>query len=947
MQTIHITANSRLSAAIKHRTLLSSGNRVIETPVVMTLGQWWQTWQTSALFSGALTADVLPKKVLNGFEAQWLWEQLLQEVLDKGLQAEASDVADDHAIQAQSIALLNIHTTAKQLYQAWLLCAEWLPEDWQSDSIVSDETRLFKEVLQLYLTRLETKGWMDEALLSKQRLAWLCNEGVGKKQLPQRFCLHGFDDLSPNSKQWQSAVEALGCIVENDAEAVNETIQLPANGVSCYGAQDLFDEVQQVAIWAIQTLAKQLETKPFEQIKLAIVAPNVAEYKTALSQSLDEQLYLNGLANLASQTVKTNPQAKLYNLSLGESLSDVPLIENAWQTLNLFFQPDKTTPYQSWSQWLISPYTLGDLSQRQQADAQFRRLQWANIHWPKLMETSAASSLPKPLLEAIQSWLIKNKAPRKSSLSLSTFIDQAWSLLNTLGWPGNRTLQSEEFQQKTAFENALIEFSKLAEIGGKQSYAKWLGLLKRYLTELVHQPQSVGHQPIQIMGMLEAGGQAFDALWIMGLTNEAWPRMPSPNPFVPMHLQRKFHLPRSDANRELIYALQISQRLVNSAAQVVWSYPKQTGEATLLPSSILPTECIQPDNVKPYIAQPYKTLAEAIFGLRESQNGLLWEEDFYGAEIPLGSQSPGGTGILQAQSQCPLMAYIDYRLGAKYGLQQVEDSLQNTNQGTLIHEVLEHFWQETKTQVALLSLTEEQQVERLKTHITNAFEALQDSLAKGILAVEQARVLELCLQWLELEKERSSFSVIETEKAHLITLAGIDFKVIIDRVDQVEGKAVILDYKTGKASINRLHETPLAAPQLAVYLLAITQEVGGIGYALLHSDDGVKISAIVEEEAVLHNNRSVQVFAKLAAKEDGEYFETTWTDFLDSLKQQVIELAEQIQQGQAQMVFNKLADIEYAEGRLALRVPEVLQQRKNHENWNDENLVSDFAGETE
>ena len=134
---------------------------------------------------------------------------------------------------------------------------------------------------------------------------------------------------------------------------------------------------------------------------------------------------------------------------------------------------------------------------------------------------------------------------------------------------------------------------------------------------------------------------------------------------------------------------------------------------------------------------------------------------------------------------------------------------------------------------------------------------------------------------------------------------------------------------------------------MAVYLLAVTQDVGGIGYALLHSDDGVKISAIVEEEAVLYKNRSIQVFAKLAEKEGGDYFETTWTDFLDSLKQQVIELAEQIQQGQAQMVFNKLADIEYAEGRLALRVPEVLQQRKDYENLDSENLLSYFAGETE
>lgn len=937
-QTIYITANSRLTAVIKERALLSSGQKVIQTPTVMTLNQWWQLWQNNALFAGELQASELPKKVLSSFEAQWLMEQCLQEELDERLEgSQDSETETESDFKAQEIALLNIHTTAKQLYQAWSLSAEWLPSDWCEAHFLSNEAQLLQAVLQRYLKRLKSKNWQDEAIQTQQRLTWLNEKKVGQTQLPQRFFLHGFDDLSPNIQAWQLAVETMGCQVDMDSAVTNETIELPSNGLNCYAAQDVFDEVQQVAKWAINQVADLLKHKDFSNINVAVVAPNVADYKTALTQCLDEQLYLNGLQPLNTQVNSSSNQTKLYNLSLGEPLFSVPIIENAWQTLSLFLQPNKSTTYQAWSQWLISPYTQGDFSQRQQADAEFRRLQWANVLWPNLLETQAAKSLPRSLKDSL---LKAGESSQTNSLvSLADFINQAWSVLETLGWPGNRTLKSVEFQQKTAFENALVNFSKLADIGGKQSYSKWLSLLKRYLSELVHQPQSVGHQPIQVMGMLEAGGQEFDALWIMGLTNEAWPRMPSPNPFLPMALQRQFHLPRSDANRELSYAQQISQRLLLSANQVVWSYPQQTGEATLLPSSILPHHNQMPQSVKAYPKIDYQTLAESFYGLRKSQYGLLWEEDWQGAEIPLGQQAPGGTGILQAQSQCPLMAYVDYRLGAKYGFQQVEDSLQNTNQGTLIHQVLENFWLEVKTQVALLSLSHDDIVDKLNTHIEEAFESLQASLAKGLLEVEQKRVLELCLEWLELETQRSSFTVVEREKCHEITLAGIKFKVIIDRVDEVDGQKVILDYKTGKASINSLLKTPLAAPQLAVYLEAINEDVSGIGYALLHSDDGVKFSAVVEEEVVLYKQRSIQVFAKMAEKEGGDYYETTWIDFLESLKQQVVELATQIQQGQAQMTFESLNDIEYAAGHLALRVPEVLQQRKD-----TESLISEQEG---
>jgi len=933
MQTVHITANSRLTASIKQQAVLAAETKVVQTPKVMTLSQWWQEWQSAAALTGRLSTVEFPAKVLGAFEAQWLFESSLKSVLkNSAKQAEQSEQTEDNptGIDQDRIELLNIPSTAKQLYQAWKMTAEWIP-DWQGETLLqaqfaSAETELYKAVLKHYLAQLEKKNWQDEALFSQTLLQSL--RAADSSLLPERFVLHGFDDLTPNIKAWQAAVEAHGCVVESDSDAVlaNEkgVFQLQHQGLTIYPAEDIYDEVQQVSVWAIQQLADLVQQKPLAQIKIALVSPDVSEYKTLLTQALDEQLYLNGLGQLASQP---SNQSKLYNISLGESLLTVPLIENAWQTLTLFLQPKKNIAYQAWSEWLISPYTAGNFTQRHQADAEFRRLQWANLNWTNLLEADSAQKMPKALLKNIQNWLDGFADKSHYQVSLLEFIEQVWSLLSTLGWPGNRTLSSTEYQQKTAFENALTAFSALTDLSGKQSYSAWLQLLSRFLSEQVHQPQSVGYQPIQIMGMLEAGGQTFDRLWLLGLTNEAWPRMPSPNPFIPMSMQRALKMPRSNANRELLYAQQLSQRLVNSAEDVYWSYPKQTGEAALLPTSIFPAvDKVNKENVSRYSPVDYHSLAQSIYQQNDGPMRLEWQEDAQGLPLEQGSTAPGGTGILQAQRQCPLMAYVDYRLGAKYGFQQVEDSLQNTNQGTLIHAVLEMFWQEVQTQVAMLSLTAEEKREQLQTHIRNAFTELQHGLSEAIQKVEESRILELCLQWLELEESRESFKVVETEQQHLLRLAGIDFKIIIDRIDEVAGEAVILDYKTGRASIENLMKTPLAAPQLAVYLLAVEKQVAGIGYAMLHSDDGVKINAVVEDEEVINKVRTIKVFSKLAEKEDGDYYQTSWNDFLDHLKQQVLELAQQVQLGHAPMTFEKLTDFQYAEGYLALRVPEVLQQ---------------------
>jgi probable DNA repair protein len=474
----------------------------------------------------------------------------------------------------------------------------------------------------------------------------------------------------------------------------------------------------------------------------------------------------------------------------------------------------------------------------------------------------------------------------------------------------------------------------------------------------VHQSQSKGLQPLQLMGVLEAGGQSFDALWVMGLTDEAWPRSPNPNPFLPMRLQREAGLPRCDALRELVYAQRISARLKTAAPNIVWSYARQNAGAVLLPSPLLADLVSHADSadeasraVTDYLPKPYQTLAQVQFSLRDATAPLEWVEDAVAPPMPEHSHAPGGTSILQAQSQCPLMAFIDYRLGARFGLQTVTDGLQNTHQGTLIHLVLQRFWEITRSQTALLALSPEALQNRLSDLISQAFSELHGQLTAAYVPIEQARILELCLAWLTLEKTRPSFEVLALETTHLITLAGLEFKVIIDRVDRVNAQSgtlqtFILDYKTGTANIANLLKTPTKAPQLAVYLHALNsldelRDIGGIGYGLLHSDDGVKLSALCESVDILPKSRAISVFSELADKENGDYYQVAWGDFLEALRQQVLDLALQIKQGSAPMQFERLDDVQYAHGRLALRLPEVTAQWHLSRTDDDDALAND------
>src|SRR5690606_10089389 len=100
------------------------------------------------------------------------------------------------------------------------------------------------------------------------------------------------------------------------------------------------------------------------------------------------------------------------------------------------------------------------------------------------------------------------------------------------------------------------------------------------------------------LGLFEATGMSFDALWIAGLDDQALPAAPHPNPFLPLSLQREHGMPQSSARREQEFARQLFDGLLCSAPDVICSFAERDGDAerraSPLVESLPPAEPVEP-----------------------------------------------------------------------------------------------------------------------------------------------------------------------------------------------------------------------------------------------------------------------------------------------------------------------------------------------------------------
>ena len=93
---------------------------------------------------------------------------------------------------------------------------------------------------------------------------------------------------------------------------------------------------------------------------------------------------------------------------------------------------------------------------------------------------------------------------------------------------------------------------------------------------------------------------------------------------------------------------------------------------------------------------------------------------------PISSRKPfsGGTGIIKDQALCPSEVSPTQPLRAEK-LDEPDIGIDNMSRGSLVHTLLELFWDKTVDQQTLLSLTEEALVSSLRDAVSGALERLE------------------------------------------------------------------------------------------------------------------------------------------------------------------------------------------------------------------------------
>ena len=152
--------------------------------------------------------------------------------------------------------------------------------------------------------------------------------------------------------------------------------------------------------------------------------------------------------------------------------------------------------------------------------------------------------------------------------------------------PGDAPLSSAEYQARIAWNKLLVDFGGLEAVQPRLARDEAATLLRELAAETVFQPEGP-EASIQILGLLEAQGLAFDALWIAGLSAERWPPAPQPNALLPTYWQRERNLPRSSAAREMAYARALTERYLRAAPCVVLSHPTQRDQHDCGPSALI------------------------------------------------------------------------------------------------------------------------------------------------------------------------------------------------------------------------------------------------------------------------------------------------------------------------------------------------------------------------
>ena len=798
-----VTPNRRLAAALAREfdeAQQSCGKTVWEAADVLPFSAFVARCYEDALYSD-LGADLA--LVLAPEQEHALWEGIVRE-------SEAGG------------ALLSPAKAAAQAREAWQLLHAWRLGARLKSFALAEDARAFADWAWRYEGYTHRDRHTDAARAPDVAAALLAEPALRK---PALLVAYAFDIVTPQERDFFKALGAAGAVLRAARPAPRESrsARLP-----CASPRE---EILAAARW----VRARLEANP--RARIGVVVPELARLRRRIARVfadiLDPGRALPG----------ANARALPFNFSLGEPLAERALVHDALLILELASQ--QPVDFSRASRILRSPFLAGgekEMAARARFDSALREHCGPAIALDALLgaiSQSADGNSGCPILRQ-RFGALSDTVRRRSSGSMTP---GDWgrhfaALLAAAGFPGERALDSAEYQTLKKWHETIAAYAATERVASKLPFDAALAQLRRLAADTPFQPEAP-QLPVQVVGVLESAGIEFDHLWVLGLTEEAWPMPARPNPFVQVPLQRQAGVPEASAQASLELDRRITQGWLAAAGEVVFSHPVQEEDRQLLPSRL--------------IAQLAESDAHSI-GIPDFP---IYRDVLYRAssvERLADDRAPalagsilirGGAAVFREQAACPFKAAALYRLGAE-SLVAPEAPFSAADRGRLLHAVLAFVWNRLKSRAALEALSGD----ALEALLQDSANAALSRLARerhgpvpGRLAqLERERLARLAREWLAIERSRGDFQVVACEAMREIEIGGTRVRARLDRLDRLgaQGHAV-LDYKTGKADASAWLGPRPDEPQLPLYALAVREtgeaDVSAVAFARVRAGD--------------------------------------------------------------------------------------------------------------
>ena len=842
-----VTPNKRMArhlVALHDREQRADGRAVWPAPTIVPWSAWLERLWLDVLVAGCRPD---PPRRLTPAQSAHLWSQF---------------------VAAERLPLMDERGAADLAARAWSLVHAWGAggPSWRGWSDSADDVATFARWAESYRAALARLSAVDDAELPDWLLG--CAAEVPAWRGTQ-LALVGFIEFSPQQSRLLAALCDVGARVVRHPSLPERGDDAIVRARRTEGATPR-DEIARALAWA----RERALADPDATVAIAIAD---LQSRRAEVRALAEEILCPAL-----QWPGREGAPRPYNISLGDTLADVPLVTTALDLIALAQSP---LPISRAAALVRSPYIAGghdDWLRRAALERTWLRDGQRDISLKGVVAAMGAGDAAfAPLQRAVDA------GPKSHGAMAPRAWVEVWrGVLDAAGWPGNRGLASIEWQARKAWDDMVAEFASLSVVAPRMQRGEAYAALVALARSEVFQPES-SFASVQILGGLEAAGLEFDGLWVAGLAAENWPPAPEPNPLLPLAWQRDRNVPRSTAARELDYAKALVKQWASAAGEVVFSHAVTEEDHPRTVTSLVTA-------AKPWPGKEARPTTTAVQFTSAPQLEALADDS--APPLPIGTGMRGGAGLIAAQGDCPFRAMTLYRLRADPWPAPV-DGFSALERGILVHAALASFWRDVRDHATLIALTEDELGQRIGRAAKEASQCLPAArwgrLPPVVASGESQRLARIVRTWVDdFERPRPPFVVSEVEVSRPLALNGLELSLRVDRIDTLAaGGLAIIDYKTGLVSPPyRWFDARPEAPQLGLYWQAQhaverSPPVRGLAYAQLRPGE-MKAVGLAEDESVWPRLSGLRTL-RATGLEDWQALDARWRETLGALALEV------------------------------------------------------------